>query len=57
MQRDWEWLGENDPLWALCTDPSRSKGRWNVQEFLATGEAEVNRVLRGKSDRKSAART
>src|SRR4029077_14411661 len=38
-------VGENDPLWAVCTDPSRSNGGWNEQEFLATGEAEVNTVL------------
>lgn len=45
LQQDWEWLGENDPLWAVCTDPSRSNRRWNEQEFLATGEAEVHTVL------------
>ncbi|MGB7600547.1 MAG: class I SAM-dependent methyltransferase [Candidatus Sulfotelmatobacter sp.] len=45
LQQDWEWLGENDPLWAVCTDPSRSDRRWNQQEFFATGEAEVNTVL------------
>jgi len=45
LKQDWEWLGENDPLWAVCTDPSRGKGRWTEQEFFATGEAEVNTVL------------
>jgi SAM-dependent methyltransferase len=45
LRRDWEWLGENDPLWAVCTDPSRNNRRWNEQEFFATGEAEVQTVM------------
>jgi SAM-dependent methyltransferase len=45
LQQDWEWLGENDPLWAVCTDPSRNNRRWNEREFFATGEAEVHTVL------------
>jgi len=45
LKQDWEWLGENDPLWAVCTDPSRSRGRWQPGEFFATGEAEVSTVL------------
>jgi ubiquinone/menaquinone biosynthesis C-methylase UbiE len=45
LKQDWDWLGQNDPLWAACTDPERSKNRWNRQEFFATGEAEIQTVL------------
>jgi SAM-dependent methyltransferase len=41
LRRDWTRLGEADPLWAVCTDPARRGGRWDVQEFLAGGRAEI----------------
>jgi SAM-dependent methyltransferase len=41
LHRDWTRLGEADPLWAVCVDPARRGGRWDVQEFLATGRAEI----------------
>jgi SAM-dependent methyltransferase len=45
-QRDWEELAEVDPLWAVLSDPARRGGRWRLDEFLATGEDDVERVLR-----------
>jgi SAM-dependent methyltransferase len=45
-QRDWEDLAEVDPLWAVLSDPERRGGRWDVDEFLATGAGDVERVLR-----------
>lgn len=45
-QRDWEELAEVDPLWAVLSDPARRGGRWQLDEFLATGEADAERVLR-----------
>ena len=44
--RDWEELAEVDPLWAVLSDPERRGGRWQLDEFLATGEADADRVLR-----------
>jgi SAM-dependent methyltransferase len=41
LRRDWTRLGEADPLWAVCVDPARRAGRWDVQEFLASGRAEI----------------
>jgi SAM-dependent methyltransferase len=41
LRRDWTRLGEADPLWAVCVDPARRGGRWDVQEFLASGRAEI----------------
>lgn len=44
-RQDWERLAEVDAMWAVLTAPGRKGGRWDVDEFLATGEAEVEQVL------------
>ncbi len=44
-QQDWERLAEVDPLWAVLTAPDRKGGRWDVDEFFATGEAEVAHMI------------
>jgi SAM-dependent methyltransferase len=41
LRRDWTRLGEADPLWAVCVEPARRGGRWDVQEFLASGRVEI----------------
>jgi len=30
LHRDWTRLGEADPLWAVCVDPARRGGRWEI---------------------------
>lgn len=42
---DWETLGREDPLWAVFVTPGARGGGWDVDAFLATGRAEVDRVL------------
>jgi SAM-dependent methyltransferase len=44
-REDWERLAEVDAMWAVLTAPDRKGGRWDVTEFLATGEAEVEHVV------------
>lgn len=44
-RRHWETLAGRDPLWAILTDPSRKDGGWEIGEFLATGEREVERLM------------
>jgi SAM-dependent methyltransferase len=44
-RRDWETLAHADPLWAVLTDPAHKGGRWEPEEFLATGERELDEVL------------
>lgn len=44
-QRDWEALGEIDPLYAILSAPHAKHGEWDVQAFLATGEADAARIL------------
>lgn len=45
LQRNWEGLAQSDPLWAICTDPDRRNGRWNRDEFFATGKDEMTTVM------------
>lgn len=44
-RRDWEDLAESDPLWAILSDPTKRHGRWDIDEFFATGAPEVAQVL------------
>jgi len=44
-REDWELLGEVDPLWAALTDAERRGRGWDVDAFMATGEAEIAAVL------------
>lgn len=44
-RRDWEALGEIDPLYAILSDPGARNGEWDVEAFLATGEADAARIM------------
>lgn len=46
LQRHWQAFGEQDPLWAILTDPARKGGRWTPDEFFATGVAEIEALMR-----------
>lgn len=39
----WDILGREDPFWAVVSLPERRGGRWTLNEFLATGESDVQR--------------
>jgi SAM-dependent methyltransferase len=45
LQQHWDEFGRVDPLWAILTDESKKGNRWDLAEFLATGEADVNTWL------------
>jgi SAM-dependent methyltransferase len=45
LKNDWENLAERDALGAILTDASRTGGRWDIAEFMATGDAEVAIVM------------
>ena len=45
LQRTWEGLAQQDPLWAICTDPAKHNKRWSREEFFATGKNEVGVVV------------
>ena len=43
--RDWDYLAEKDALWAILTDASKANGKWDIAEFMATGDAEIETVM------------
>jgi SAM-dependent methyltransferase len=45
LRNAWDDLAERDALGAILTDPAKSGGKWNLAEFLATGDAEIDTVL------------
>ena len=45
LRKTWDDLAERDALGAILTDPSRSNGRWDIDEFMQTGEDEIDTVL------------
>ena len=45
LKDDWESLAERDALGAILTDASRAEGKWDIADFFATGEAEIEVVL------------
>ncbi|MGQ0839914.1 methyltransferase domain-containing protein [Actinokineospora sp.] len=45
LRSTWEQLGQDDPLWAVLSDPSRKGGNWDVDEFLSTGRHWVKHIL------------
>ena len=44
-RHDWEELAAYDPLWAVLTRPGKRGGRWDRDEFFATGETEIAGVV------------
>ena len=36
-QKDWEELGDLDPMWAVASRPGMENNRWDPEEFYATG--------------------
>jgi ubiquinone/menaquinone biosynthesis C-methylase UbiE len=44
-QKNWNALGEDDPLWVVLTDPAKKGGRWEPAEFFNEGTREIESVL------------
>ena len=42
---DWDALARLDPLWAVCSQPGARGGRWSLDAFFQSGEAELASVL------------
>lgn len=45
QRQEWEDLARLDPLWAILSLRRHKFGRWDLERFLATGEAEVAGIL------------
>ncbi len=46
LQKNWNRLGERDPLWAILTWPDKKGRRWKEQDFFKTGENEIEEIIR-----------
>jgi SAM-dependent methyltransferase len=45
---NWDGFAQVDPFWAICADPDRhgrSRHRWTQEEFFATGQTEIDRIM------------
>jgi 2-polyprenyl-3-methyl-5-hydroxy-6-metoxy-1,4-benzoquinol methylase len=45
LRESWQSLGTDDPLWAILSDPRAKGGKWSVDEFLRTGQMEIDLVF------------
>ncbi len=45
VERQWTFLAERDPYWAILTAPGKTGNRWDVDEFFSTGIAEIQGVM------------
>jgi SAM-dependent methyltransferase len=45
MATEWDALARLDPLWAILSCPDARDGGWSVDEFFATGKAEIDAVF------------
>ena len=36
LQEHWNAFGEQDPLWAILTEPGKRGGAWDLEEFFGT---------------------
>jgi SAM-dependent methyltransferase len=45
-KREWEELARLDPLWAILTDTNKQFGKWDQEEFFATGQVEIDILMR-----------
>lgn len=44
-QEQWEELARLDPLFAILTEKEKQYGRWDPEEFFASGRVEIDRLM------------
>ena len=44
-RRDWDDLADLDPYWAILTEPGKRFGGWDRDEFLRSGEVEIEGLM------------
>ncbi len=45
MKETWEGLADVDAFWAILSDPVRKDNAWTLDEFMQTGELEIDTVM------------
>lgn len=46
LQYVWDQHAKADPLWAILSDSDKKGRKWNLEEFLLTGEQDIAHVLK-----------
>jgi SAM-dependent methyltransferase len=50
LARNWEALGDTDPLFGVLSDPTKHGGKWEIDAFFESGRAHVAKLLRTLDD-------
>lgn len=50
LARNWEALGDADPMFGVLSDPTKHGGKWDPAEFFASGHAHIQKLLRTLGD-------
>lgn len=45
LSKNWDALGEEDPMWAILSDPTKRGNKWGEEEFFETGREHVAEYL------------
>ena len=45
LQANWDAFGRTDPLWSILTVPEKRHNKWDLAQFLETGEQDVEELL------------
>lgn len=46
INKAWDRLAHEDPLWAVCVSPDKKGNQWDYQDFYKTGEQEIASVMK-----------
>lgn len=45
LRQNWDAFGTTDPLWAILTHPKMRGGKWDLDEFFASGERRIATMM------------
>ncbi len=45
LKQHWDKFGQEDPMWAIMTDPEKKGGKWDPTDFYATGKQEIGEIM------------
>ena len=45
LGQDWDDLAHIDPMWAIASDPTKQHGKWQTDEFFATGRKRIQHMF------------
>ena len=46
LQRNWNTFGQEDPLWAVASQPDKVDNAWDIQDFFDTGTRHIAHIAR-----------